>query len=255
MVVVSDLHLDKTTLGVSRKPEVELALQQATEHAIATRADAFVFLGDLADPDSRGATLKAIDVVCKAALRLSRARIMSIWIAGNHDVEEDGSGATTLTPLLGLESASSDDWVLDHGAEEAPIFIAEGPRLIPVIDAQILCLPYTAVSRTYDPAVVAESAFQKGGPVIVAAHLMIPGIVPGSETTEMPRGRAVTFPVRETTQAVVRMNGHYHLRQDFDPGDGGAPIHIPGAPVPFAFGEEGNPSAFSVIKIRTGVKR
>ena len=242
LVIVSDLHLDKETLGVPRAPEVEKCLWQAAEHAQRTKADAFVFLGDLADPDTGGASKKATACAIDIAMALRSWRIPSIWMAGNHDVEEDGTGATTLTPLVVLEEWTSGE-----------IMAVEAPRLWVFDDARaIALLPFTAVARAYDPDVEVRKLLDAAGKrkTIVAGHLNIAGIGPGEETLEMPRGREVMFPIEATTRAAFRMCGHYHTRQNFDPGDGGAPIHIPGSPAAFAFGEhDGITPAFSVMTL------
>lgn len=245
IVCVSDLHLDKETLGVSRMVEVERALRQAVSLLHEIDAELLLCLGDIADPDNGGATLHAIQIVADVARGLKERGKRSIWIAGNHDVVEDGSGATVLSPLCALEGDTEDT---------EGVVVAESPRLVPLADGVVLlALPYTAVARAYDPAKEARRLLARaGGRVIVAGHLMIPGIIPGEETLEMARGRgdeSVIFPIEETTCAAMRLNGHFHKRQDFDPGDGGPPIHIPGSPAVFSFGEEKNTPAFSVITI------
>lgn len=239
--LITDLHLDKSTFGVPRAPEIERGLRQV-EIAVAVRkVDVVIFLGDLTDPDSGGLAWHATRTATELALNLDREGIESIWIAGNHDVQNDGTGATCLTPMVALSR------VIPR------IHVAEGPKLVVLGDGYVVaCLPYTAVSRTYDPATTYPrliSLAPPGSKIIVAAHLMIPGVAPGEETIEMPRGRDIAFPLGVTADAVFRCNGHYHRRQDFDPNDGGPVIHIPGAPVPFAFGEEGNPSVFSVVTL------
>jgi DNA repair exonuclease SbcCD nuclease subunit len=243
IVVVSDLHADKETLGVPRAPEVERALGQAVTYSIRTNADAFLFLGDLTDPDGGGATLQAQAIAIRALRALDAQGKRSIWIAGNHDVVEDGSGATTLSPLAALADESSFAVVIER---PDAVWIDDGVRIV--------CLPYAPVARAYEPAREAKRLLDGAGPKglrqIVAAHLSIPGIAPGEETTEMARGREVVFPLEETVRATLRLNGHYHARQDFDPGDGGVPIHVPGSPAAYAFGEHDNiDPAFSVIEL------
>ncbi|MDF2697890.1 MAG: nuclease SbcCD, subunit [Labilithrix sp.] len=244
IVVVSDLHFDKDTLGVPRMPEVCAALHQAVEYAIEIDAAALLCLGDISDPDIGGAASLAPKHCAAAALRLEHHEIHSVWIAGNHDVYEDGSGATTLSPIVALDSGTGCIHVV-----ERPAFIDIAHRLA------IACLPFTAVSHAYDPDVAytrmtEEAAKRKEPPaIIVAAHLTIPGVEPGEETTDMPRGRDVVFPFEATRGALARLNGHYHRRQVFDPEDGGPPIHIPGAPARFAFGEEGNDPGFLVLTV------
>lgn len=248
LVVVSDTHGDKETLGVSRAPEVERAMWQSAKYAIEAHADAWIHCGDLCDPDSGGATLRAQACAIEIACALANAGIRSIWVAGNHDCEDGGLGATTLTPLSGVEKSKlAGDLVC----------VAETPRLVWVDDElSVACLPFTPVARAYDPAAEARRLFAEAGRtrVVTASHLMVPGIEPGEETLEMPRGRNgenVTFPFEETQRAAFRLQGHYHTRRDFDPGDGGPPIHVIGSIAAFSFGPEaeGPPPAFSVIEL------
>ena len=240
LIVVSDTHGDKDTLGVSRAAEVERAIDQSVQHALRVNADAWLHLGDLCDPDNGGATLRAQQHAVFTACRLANVGVRSIWLAGNHDACEDGSGMTTLAPLKGLERS---------GALDGLVIVADEPRLVyvkPDSGIYILCLPFMSVARAYDPAEAALRLMQqakghmleaKGHPVVTISHLMVPGIAPGEETTDMPRGREVTFPLAETRAAVLRLQGHYHQRQVFDPGDGGPPIRVIGSPAAFSFGE------------------
>lgn len=80
LVVSSDWHHDWATLGVSRGKEVEAAVEQVVRHAVDVNADAFLFLGDLCDPDSGGETFNAIAFAIRIALRLDKEGIRSIWI-------------------------------------------------------------------------------------------------------------------------------------------------------------------------------
>ena len=76
---------------------------------------------------------------------------------------------------------------------------------------------------------------------------MLPGIHPGSETEDMPRGREVLFPGEQTRGAVARMNGHYHARQTHGLGDGGPDVIIPGSLARLGFGEESNEPGFLLV--------
>lgn len=237
IVACSDLHLDKTTLGVPRMTEGARALRQAVDHAMKIEARWFFFLGDISDPDNGGSTFAAQGLAIEAIRSLTDANIYSIWLVGNHDIVEDGSGFNVLTPLKVLESMTLG-------------FIADEPSKIHLGDNyHAVCLPYAPIARAYDPAKMArEFRYDREEKQIVLSHLMIPGIAPGEETLEMPRGRDIVLPLEETSHATMRLSGHYHKRQDFDPGDGGPPIHVVGT-YPMTFGEETNQAAFSVITL------
>src|SRR5262249_28285370 len=153
------------------------------------QVNAYLFLGDLCDPDSGSCVFRAVEVAMSAAALLQKAFIPSFWLAGNHDVIEDGTGDTTLSPLRALSTL---------GTGGSKVVVAERPCvevISPLLDVDFVFLPFTATSHRYD---VAEFVgMQKGRlakKTIVAGHLSIPGIIPGEETTEMPRGREVVWP-------------------------------------------------------------
>lgn len=231
-------------MGVPRFAEVEEAANHVADVAIEKQVDAFLFLGDLTDPDSEGATSKAQALAIRIARRLDANRIINIWIAGNHDAHEDGTGATTLTPLAALA----------NGADYQPgsyIYVAEEPKLIylgPKI--AVLCLPFMPTSHGVDLDIkVRELWPHDGTKVIVLSHLSVPGVMPGEETTEMPRGREIGYPFDATKEAFMRLQGHYHRRQDFDPEDGGPPIIIPGSLARLTFGEEDHTPSYLLVEI------
>lgn len=236
LVVSSDWHGDKSTLGLSRTSEVAAAVEQSVQYAIETNADAYLFAGDLADPDSGGATFRAQEIAIKAAHDLAREGIRSIWIAGNHDVEEDGTGATCLSVLAAMERA---------GACNELIYVAEQPRVIELReDVAVMCLPYVPISHGYSPSTFARDVFANTDQrIIVLGHLMLAGVVLGEETTEMPRGRDVAYPVEETKGALMRICGHYHTRQTTQEG-----ILIPGSLCRFTFGDEQHEPGYLAIE-------
>lgn len=242
IVVTTDWHPDVVTLGISRFGEVRTAVKQSVKYAIDQEADLYIMLGDLTDPDSGGATFQAIALQIEVAHELSDHDIRSIWIAGNHCVCEDGTGATVMTPLAAIERAK--------GCREL-VYVAEDPRLIEIAeDLAVLCLPFTPVSRGVNIAEAAKALWPTDGTrVIVASHLSVPGIMPGEETHEMPRGREIAYPFAETTKAIARIQGHYHERQVFDPNDGGPPLIIPGSAARLTFGEESHTPAFIMLEV------
>lgn len=242
LVATSDWHVDRSTIGVRRFDEVVSAIRQSVEHAVASRADAYLFLGDLADPDSDD-TIPAIALLIETALSLSEEGIPFFAVAGNHDCLDSGTGSTCLTPLAAV--AKSNPLVY---AAERPELFQLSKRLA------LVCLPFAPVSHAYDPDKEARrlmtAARNMGLRAIVASHLSIPGIIPGEETIDMPRGRETVYPFESTRDAIVRLSGHYHRQQVFDPQDGGPPIYVIGSPARFAFGhDEANEPAFLVLDV------
>lgn len=240
VVVCSDLHADWSTAGVPRFGDAHAALHGAMNDAISMRAAAFLFLGDLCDPDNGPATIAAIELSIQVALRGSAYGVESHWIAGNHDVIEDGFGRTTLSPLAQVAA-----WV-------PGIHVYESPRFASVAKGRFrLCaLPFTASSHPYDPArvVVDALAGSGAGPWVVAGHLHLAGIIPGSESEDMARGRSVQFPLElvDAGANAVFLNGHYHRRQVY------AGVHVPGSMMRLTFGEQDNEPGYLVVEVPGG---
>jgi len=211
IVAVSDLHLDWVTRGVSRFEEARGALNQAVECALKIDADLFLFAGDICNPDSGSRVFRCMRAAQDAAMSLSLAGIDNLWLAGNHDVIEDGSGETTLEPLKSIGGSTT---VLDTPQTWA---VQGSPTSNPVT-VEVLALPFTATSHAYDPAAFVRDALKRADmrdkPLIVLSHLNINGIVPGEETSDMPRGRDVFLPASLlVSAATVVIQGHYHRRE------------------------------------------
>lgn len=238
IIASTDWHPDAVTMGVPRFEEVEQAVEVTVDDAIKRHVDLYLFLGDLADPESQGLTSRAQALSIRTARRLQQHEIPSIWIPGNHDVHEDGSGKTTLTPL----SAFDDDDSLIHVAEEVRI-IEVAENLV------VLCLPFVPISHGIDLDARVRELWPKGTRVITISHLSVPGVMPGSETTDMPRGREIGYPFDATKRSILRLQGHYHRRQDFDPKDGGPPIIIPGSLARLTFGEEDHEPSYLYVEV------
>lgn len=240
ILAVSDLHADWTTAGVARYEDVESSLERAVERAIDWKADLFAFAGDLADPDSQRVHL-ATALAARTAKRLKDSGIQSIWIAGNHDVVTDGTGATTLSAL----KAAFDGPMVR--VDETPTCHVGWIRN----DLAIVTLPYCAPSHNYSPATFVEavrSRVHSSWKLLVVGHLMLEGIEPGSETTDMARGRDVFWPleaIRELRKdrRVVCIGGHYHRRQDYEG------VHIVGSLERLTFGEEGNAPGWLEVEL------
>lgn len=233
LVVSSDWHPDHVTHGVSRFDDVAKAVVHTVDVAIREKADGYLFAGDLCDPDAGSVVLRCVELAIEAAVELAGHDIPSIWIAGNHDVVEDGLGTTTLSPLRGLGINS--------------VIVCEQPQMVHIEGLAVVALPFTAATNPYDPEDALRRTIAPDSPVLVAGHLCVPGVVPGEETTDMPRGREVAFPLavaRERFPRATLLNGHYHRRQTTPEG-----VIIPGSLVRLTFNEEQNEPCFLVLEI------
>lgn len=232
LIFVSDLHLDVTTDGVHRGPEVMRGVDLAVDMAANIRRGGdevrFIFAGDLADPYSPRSHWAVSQAVATAS-RLSSEDIHSMWMIGNHDVFDDGSGEHTLMALRGLG---------------AMVDVVDAPRAVSIGGHWVLFLPFTAMSHAYDPdALVREVQ----GPIeVVVGHLNIQGITPGSESSEYARGRSVYWPLdalQDCHPNAMLIGGHYHERQTFQG------VHIIGSMARLTHGEAGIAPGFLAMEI------
>ena len=243
LLITADWHADARTLGHARFHDVNQAVRQMVDAAVEQRVDVFCFLGDLCDPDASSSVFQCCELAISAALTLHRAGIESIWIAGNHDVIEDGSGDTTLSPLRPVANATGSIHVF-----ERPSVVTHG-----IGDVSIMALPFTATSHAYRPdGFVREHAdAMRFGKWIVLSHLAVAGVQPGEETTDMPRGREVVLPRErfpEELVGVTIVQGHYHHGQRHRV-DGFRDVVIPGAPVRLTFADENRDPSFLIVEV------
>ena len=239
LIISSDWHLDASTAGMPRFDDVKKAVESIVWAARTAKADMFLFLGDLTDPDSVRSHRSVADAV-NVALGLARLGIPSRWLVGNHDVIEDGSGDHTLMSIGELHR---------HDDVLGLIRVFDRPSVEDIEGGVMLvALPFTPRSHPYDPATYVSTldAASPCGRVVVMGHLNIEGIGPGSETTDMPRGRDVFFPVdavQKRWPGALMLNGHIHKPQRFNN------IYIPGSPCRFTFGEEHNSPGYLVCEV------
>jgi DNA repair exonuclease SbcCD nuclease subunit len=237
LLCTSDWHGDHITEGVSRFEDIAKAVEQTVRAAVDEKVDHYCFLGDLADPDKSMTVFRTIGLAQDVAMELRQYPICSHWLAGNHDVIEDGSDTTTLTPLRSLQLEG-----LTHVYENPGyVKLSAGPE-----PTRLLALPYTATSNPYDPVHFASNELDSQDTLIVLSHLNLSGITPGSETKEIPRGREVCLPFgmfRSRPGKTILLSGHYHERQRYEN------VEIVGSLVRLSFGEEGHTPGFLILEV------
>lgn len=234
-VVSSDWHLDRVTMGVSRFDEIATAIDDTMSLAEEEEVDAYFFLGDLSDPNCGSVAYRITHYLLKMALRLKRAGIEFHALMGNHDPIEDGSGRSTLTPLRAL--AEEYDGIFVHEEPWKHVWMKHGNPV------NMIFLPHSPISRPYDPEDFVKRVWDPKRLNVVAAHLTIPGILPGEESNELARGRDTIFPLEATKDAALRLNGHYHQTQVFDG------IHIPGSLARLTASEEKHKPAYFLLEV------
>lgn len=268
-VVFSDAHADWSTLGRPRFDDIALAFEEVFTAATGAgptggpwATDVF-FLGDLCDPDCGPVAFRIARLACDFALRLAAQGIRSHWLAGNHDALEDGSGGTTLEPLRALRLGGAIVGL--EGDSYGPVQVYDRPSIYTRGgELSVLALPFTSSCAPYDPAHEVERLFglldasgDHDVPLVIIGHLELPGITPGSETTDMPRGRNIRFPFEAIAERCsagpkLLLNGHYHQRQRYTANlkDGRQlVVHVPGALERLTFGEEGNQPGFMFVEV------
>jgi hypothetical protein len=111
-----------------------------------------------------------------------------------------------------------------------------------------VALPFAPRSHAYDPGEFVRSApCPSSQRVLVLGHLNLEGIEPGSETTDLPRGREVLFPLEACGEVyggrALLLNGHYHRRQSYKG------VQIPGSLERLTFGEAANAPGYLVVDV------
>lgn len=247
IIVTSDWHLDASTGGISRFEDLQAAVREVVQVAIEQEADAFLFLGDAYDPDAGTCVHRCCALMIESAVSLNAHGVPSFWLAGNHDVIEDGTGETILKPVKQTMSCN-DRWVIER------------PAVLPFGKAKdgasvyLVAMPYCASSHPYSPEEFIRQAaadlprnLVQPPVIVVAAHLNIEGMIPGSETVDMPRGRDIWFPLDACREAwgdrALLLNGHYHKQQVF------RGIHIPGNLARLTFGEEDHTPGYITVEV------
>lgn len=238
-VVSSDYHLDHVSNGRSRFREIREAVMHTVNVAVQEKAAAWIFLGDAMNPDSGPDVFPCLKVLQDAAFILHENGIESIAITGNHDVIERGAefGPASTLMMFGTH----------------PMRLFDQPIVSSVAGVEVLALPFTSTAFTYDPEKFVKEmvSLKASRPLFVLSHLNIRGVVPGSETHEMPRGRDVWLPDEAISEvakhrSVTVLSGHYH-RQQVHVTPSGLPVHIVGSVARMTHGEETNSPGYFVI--------
>lgn len=246
LLLTGDWHVDWVTAGVARLPDLQQAVKATIRSAIEAKCTDYVFLGDLANPEGVN---EATCLIIEAVWTLVQHDIDVHLIPGNHDVVENGAGTTTLSPLAVAAMAINQFARRGENPDIGEVIVCERPKLYEIGPYNWLALPYTPHSHTYDPeAFVREHKKQLAQkPTIAYGHLMFDGITPGVETTDMPRGRDILFPLDELKRrckgGLFMANGHYHERQVY------SGVQIPGSLERLTFGEEHNTPGWLIVEV------
>ncbi len=225
---------------MSRWEDLCGALDEVYEAAVSERVDLVIFGGDWCDPTPKAT--RCVAEAIRLAIRFANAGIPSRWLIGNHCTQEDGHGSHVLLPLKAMSDGESYQ-------------VCDEPDFEFICDVMFVWLPYTPRSHAYDPEAEIERIAKSAGwngPTVVVGHLNLEGIGPGSETTDMPRGRDVFWPLdalREHLPDALLLAGHYHKRQTFKG------VQIIGTLERLSFGEEGETKGWLIIEVGEDAKK
>jgi|SRR5271166_1187750 len=251
LLITADWHIDRYTAGLRRLPDLHRAALETVRYAIENEVDNYIHLGDMMNADSGSCVFECLEVWLHLAALLAESGVQSHWLSGNHDVIEDGTGHTTLSPLHAFSRMFKSVHVhTNHGFSD--MYLRDGRT--PPERVMLLTLPFVPSMRAYDPLEVVQRCLCKavaGMTVVIAGHMTdIPGILPGSETKDMARGRGIRFPreeaialAKEHNIKLLMFNGHFHERQCFKG------IHIPGSLERLTFGESHHQPGFILAEV------
>ena len=85
---------------------------------------------------------------------------------------------------------------------------------------------------------------------VILGHLDIEGATPGSEITEMPRGKEVFWPTKaiaEYMPEAICLGGHIHSKGVYE--RDGVKIHVVGSLSRLTFGEENLTPGYHILEI------
>lgn len=247
LVWTSDTHLDLTTDGIDRNPEIEEVITHVVNHAVAIKAYYFVFGGDITDGIPSD---DAIAIIIRALNILQKAGIIVFWMDGNHEKKSRGGQPSYFHYLKDLQAVYTNvHWV--HDVKTIKIFKDCYFTFFPHINKAMLPPKFKSPQEYIDYK--AENIINKFDffwQHFVFSHLNVRGVVPGSEE-HMLKKSEVYLPDQFHTKNYLDkpfptvLNAHIHTEQR----SGWA--NIIGSPIYVSFGEKEAKKYFAVVDIAT----
>jgi len=267
----ADAHIDIANYG-AHDPRTGLplrvmdflkSLDTIVDTAIEEKVDLVIFAGDAYKDRSPAPTFQR--EWGRRIMRLSRAKIPTILITGNHDIAPSQQRAHAIQEFDTLEVPYV------HVVYQPTLL---GPNELDGLPVQVLAIPWitragvaslleNTPADEKDPNKIIEDAIANliqtaiqaldpNLPAILAAHASISGAVFGNEQT-IKLGRDVLLPpglVRDPHFDYVAL-GHIHRFQDLNP-DGYPPVVYPGSIERVDFGEVREEKGFVVAEVSKG---
>jgi len=267
----ADAHIDIANYG-AHDPRTGLplrvmdflkSLDTIVDTAIEEKVDMVIFAGDAYKDRSPAPTFQR--EWGRRMMRLSRAKIPTILLTGNHDIAPSHQRAHAIQEFDTLEVPYV------HVVYQPTLL---GPNELDGLPVQVLAIPWitragvaslleNTPADEKDPNKIIEDAIANliqtaiqaldpNLPAILAAHASISGAVFGNEQT-IKLGRDVLLPpglVRDPHFDYVAL-GHIHRFQDLNP-DGYPPVVYPGSIERVDFGEVREEKGFVVAEVSKG---
>lgn len=256
----SDWHVGKTLKGRHRLDEQREVLNEIVELAIAHEVDAIMIAGDVYENVSP--TADAQQLVVRTLLRLARAGIEVIAIAGNHD---HGPTFEAYRPLMGQVGIRmiGNARPADKGGAHTFVARSTGEQAVvatlPFLSSRYAIRAAQVITNTpaenvgaYDQHVRdvlanLTSPFGDQTVNLIMAHLTcIGGTFGGGEREAQSIMEysvpAAIFPIDTHYVAL----GHLHRRQTLP---AAAPVHYSGAPLAIDFGEQDNTNVVCLVEV------
>jgi len=256
----SDWHVGKTLKGRSRLDEQKAVLAEIAALAQQHEVDAILIAGDVYENVAPSA--EAQQLVVRTLLRLARAGMEVIAIAGNHD---HGPTFEAYRPLMGVagirlfgqvrsaEQGGAYEFTARSTGEQAVVAV------LPFLSQRYAVKAAQLISQTpaenvgaYDQMIREildnlTASFSDRTVNLITAHLTCTGgLFGGGERAaqsimeyHVPAG---IFPVNAHYVAL----GHLHRRQRIP---APAPVHYSGAPLAVDFGEQANTSVVCLVEV------
>jgi DNA repair protein SbcD/Mre11 len=266
----ADAHIDMANYG-RHDPESGLpmrvmdflkSLDEIVDTAISEKVDLVIFAGDTYKDRNPAPTFQR--EWGQRVMRLSRAKIPTLLLVGNHDLSPALGRAHALETFNTLEVPSI--WVLDK-----PQFLGPDDLGIP---AQVIGLPWVSRSgmmahldiRGGDPSLIYEQLEEKltglvthwlkqadpDLPIILTAHASVQGAKYGGERTVMLGGDLVlSGSLVKNPQFDYVALGHIHKPQNLNE-NAHPPVIYPGSIERVDFGEVGDDKFFIVANVGCG---
>ena len=267
----ADAHIDIANYG-AHDPRTGLplrvmdflkSLDTIVDTAIEEKVDMVIFAGDAYKDRNPAPTFQR--EWGRRIMRLSRAKIPTILLTGNHDIAPSQQRAHAIQEFDTLEVPYV------HVVYQPTLL---GPNELDGLPVQVLAIPWitragvaslleNTPADEKDPNKIIEDAIANliqtaiqaldpNLPAILAAHASISGAVFGNEQT-IKLGRDVLLPpglVRDPHFDYVAL-GHVHRFQDMNP-DGYPPVVYPGSIERVDFGEVREEKGFVVAEVSKG---